>query len=302
MMSSATTPTSSNHPPKIQPLNIANLVAYLANFAITYGVGASGKFPTNAELSAKYQTLVTPAPFAFGIWGIIFMAELVWTIAQLTPKYRSHDIVVHGVGYYFVAACVAQSVWTVFFCTEHILLSLHAMIAILVFLVVLLIQLSKPDMRTTSTGEYWLLKFPFEIHAGWIMAATLVNFNVVLVAWKASSTIQLVAGWGSLVLLAIAAVYWTMESRLVIPFVLAWASFAIKIALDAPNASIQNKFNMKDIYNVKMASAGLGVAVLLLPVFKKSHEYWLKNHAGGSAIDTSNETPYTAILNEHDEN
>jgi len=301
-MSSSTTPITTNHPPKIQPVNIANLVFYLANFAVTYGVGASGKFPTNAEISGKYQTLVTPAGFAFGIWGIIFVAELVWTIAQLLPRYRSHDLVVHGVGYNFVAASVAQILWTVFFSSEHVLLSLHAMIAILLFLVVIMVQLSKPDMRATSTGEYWLLKFPFEIHAGWIMAATLVNINVVLVAWKASSMVQLVAGWTSLVALAVAALYWTMESRLVIPFVLAWASFAIKVALDAPNASIQNKFGMKDIYNVKMASGGLAVAVLLLPIFKKSHEYWQKNYAEGNAIDTGNETPYSAILNDHDEN
>lgn len=93
---------------KLQTLNYANIAAYILNTAVTYGVGLSGLFPTNAELSAKYQTLVTPAGYAFSIWGVIFISEAVFTVMQALSAYRSSDVVVKGVGYYFVMACIAQ--------------------------------------------------------------------------------------------------------------------------------------------------------------------------------------------------
>ena len=68
-------------------------MAYLVNFGITYGslTGAFGQ--TNEELSAKYQTLITPAGYAFAIWGPIFIWEGAFAIAQLLPRWRQADVV-----------------------------------------------------------------------------------------------------------------------------------------------------------------------------------------------------------------
>ena len=64
--------TPSSGPAKLEALNYLNLVAYLVNILITYGIGVAGifNFPTNGELSIKYQTLVTPVGWAFSIWGV----------------------------------------------------------------------------------------------------------------------------------------------------------------------------------------------------------------------------------------
>merc|ERR1712107_141273 len=51
------------------------------------------------------------------------------------------------------------------------------------------------DGEEEETGSsYWVLRFPFDIHGGWIMAAALVNTNVVLVALGCSSKEQAIAG------------------------------------------------------------------------------------------------------------
>jgi hypothetical protein len=162
----------------LQKLNYANVVAYILNTLVTYGVGTSGRFPSNGELSAKYQTLVTPAGFAFAIWGIIFTSQLIWCITQLLPRYRSKAVVLEGVGFYYVYTCLAEISWTLCFTTNYIALSLILMVSILIPLVVIVSKSSK--ISNDNTSDYWLLKFPFEIHAGWIMAATLVNINVFL--------------------------------------------------------------------------------------------------------------------------
>jgi benzodiazapine receptor len=252
--------TSESTSTSLQWVNIANLVAYLLNVLVTYGVGVSGKFPTNSELSAKYQTLVTPAGYAFAIWGIIFTAQLIWAVAQMFPKYRSKELVVHGVGYYYVAVCLAQIIWTITFTTEQITLSLFAMLSILAALLKIITTTSK--MTAETTGQYWLCKFPFEIHAGWIMAASLVNANVVLVAWNTSANTQVTAGWVSLVLLAVATVYFTFGSQYVVPVVLAWASYAISVELSSPRDSIVATFSEGSIQSVMTASQVLAFLVL----------------------------------------
>eukprot|EP00980_Cylindrotheca_fusiformis_P021299 scaffold8206_cov135-Cylindrotheca_fusiformis.AAC.5 len=256
--------TSTN---QLQKINYANLAGYILNTLVTYGVGVSGYFPTNAELSAKYQTLVTPAGFAFGIWGIIFTAELIWTVAQMFPAYRSKELVLHGVGWYYVYACAAQISWTVFFSMEQIALSTIAMVCILIPLFMILTKTSK--IPSESVGSYWLLKFPFEIHVAWIMAATLVNINVLLVALHVAASVQVAAAWTSLCVLAVTAFYFTYKEKWVVPSVLAWASNAIKSELSNPRESIVSAFSSESIEAIRAASnvlAGSIVVVIVLSV------------------------------------
>ena len=65
-----TSPTSSAS--RLTNRNYLNIMAYVLNVVVTYGIGVGGIFdlPTNDELSAKYQTLVTPIGWAFAIWGV----------------------------------------------------------------------------------------------------------------------------------------------------------------------------------------------------------------------------------------
>ena len=72
-------------PNELRVLKWINACAYALNVAVTYGIGALGLFdlPTNGDLSAKYQSIVTPAGYAFSIWAIIFVFQALWCIQQL---------------------------------------------------------------------------------------------------------------------------------------------------------------------------------------------------------------------------
>jgi hypothetical protein len=245
---------------KLQKKNVANLLGYFLNTLVTYGVGVSGIFPSNSEISEKYQTLITPAGFAFAIWGVIFTSELIWAVVQMLPKYRARDVVIYGVGWNYVYACMAQMAWTLCFTTEHIALSLIAMVSILIPLVMILTKLSQ--LPSESIGYYWLLKFPFEIHAAWIMAATLVNVNVLLVASNLAPSIQVGAAWLSLGVLASTSFYYTYKQKWVVPAVLAWASNAINSELSNPPESIANTFSIESIDAIQLATGVLAALII----------------------------------------
>lgn len=207
-------------------LNYLNVAAYAANFLVTYAVGAGGVFgtPTNAELSAKYQTIVTPAGYAFSLWGVIFIAELIWTCYQLTPAYQASSLVREGVSWYFVGVCAAQIAWTLTFTFEFISLSLVAMLSTL-YCLLMIVTAQYKLTGNISTRDYWVLKFPFSIHAGWIVAASLVNVSVVLVKLEANANLQYFAALISLAVVLLATAYFLHLTRpnFVVPLVLAWA-------------------------------------------------------------------------------
>lgn len=128
---------------------------------------------TPAEISAKYQTMITPAGYAFSIWSLIYVGLIAFSIYQLLPsnlaKYRNLRSL-------YIATAALNCAWIYFWHGDQIAVCfvLIAALAITLFFINL-------KLRTTdSTAEYWAVKAPFSIYFGWVTAATLVNFTIML--------------------------------------------------------------------------------------------------------------------------
>ncbi|KAI2506298.1 hypothetical protein MHU86_8128 [Fragilaria crotonensis] len=191
---------------RLSCLNYMNVIAYAANTAVTFGIGSFGWFGTNTntELSQKYQTLVTPIGLTFSIWGIIFITQFIFVVVQLLPTFRATPMVAKAIGYDYVNVCVSQIAWTLAFSFEVIWLSLIFMLAILYFLLTIVNDQYKLSiLEKTSIRDYWLLKFPFAIHCGWILAAAMVNLSVVLVKYNVDADAQYYVAIGTLAFLVV---------------------------------------------------------------------------------------------------
>ncbi len=128
---------------------------------------------TPAEISAKYQTMITPAGYAFSIWSLIYVGLIVFSIYQLLPaqleRYRNLRTL-------YIITCALNCGWIYFWHGDRIAICL-AIIAALAFV---LFAINYHLRQTTSTGEFWLVKAPFSVYFGWVTAATLVNFAIML--------------------------------------------------------------------------------------------------------------------------
>ena len=51
--------------------------------------------PTNGEVSDRYPTLLVAAGYAFSIWGVIFLLDLVYGIWQATGERKGDPTVAH---------------------------------------------------------------------------------------------------------------------------------------------------------------------------------------------------------------
>jgi len=228
------------HDTPLNTKNYANVAAYLLNAVVTYLVGTTSIFgQSNEYISAKYQTIITPAGAAFAIWGIIFTLELLFVVAQCTQSVRGTDLVQKGVGWAWVSTCLFQCGWTLAFAQEMIGLST-------ILIVGIFLSLGTAVKRSASLEKLdsydFICRVPLVIHFSWLAAATALNFNILVVDNGGSASDQLAAGFLGLALVLVnASIIATkdFEGRAVPATVAAWALAFIGQELANPmNSSI----------------------------------------------------------------
>lgn len=257
----AATPSVESDENTKQPLNsnnYLNFIAFALNITLVYGIGNGGWIgtPTNGELSDKYQTLVTPNSTAFSIWGVIYLAQGAFAVLQFMPRFRAHPMLQDGLGHWYSVAVAMQIGWTFAFAFEVIPLSIVFMLLIWVSLMTIVYR----QYYTQSDGsflEFWVLRFPFSVHAGWITAASALNVNVQVVSMDTPADVQLAVAIVSLAVLhaiSVWVVFYIPRPNWTIACVLSWAFGWIYNELGEPLELITNTFSPDTINGVRYAA------------------------------------------------
>jgi len=172
-----------------------NLAAFV--FVIVINV-LSNALPINGqtmpEISAKYPSLFTPAGFTFSIWGVIYLALLVFVVWQALPAQRSDEGVAR-ITRYFQINCLLNGTWLIVWHYDLLAVSFLVMLGILTTLVLIYRSLRAERASPLSTRSV-VLAVPFSLYTGWITLAAIAN----------ASTLQTGFGWDDV---ALSAVHWT---------------------------------------------------------------------------------------------
>jgi len=277
-----------NSRPKLNGLNYLNVITYGLNVFTSYFIGVRGLFgvlPTRSEIFLKYQTLVTPANYAYWLWVPILVFEFFFATAQLLPIYRARPIIQQGTGLYFFWACIIQTVWTVFFAMRWFISSFVAVVLALFCLIFLLasqhynalcapttrgrggwriaaflsMATAPPRQRRKSKLEYWFFRFPFYLHCGWLLVCMVVQFSMAFrFRFTDSTGAQLAADIIALgVMLPAATFFLTGQSSgpdFVIPAVIIWSYVSIGVELRRPSDTLVELYGHPAILAVQIAS------------------------------------------------
>jgi tryptophan-rich sensory protein len=156
------------------------LAAIVVAIGVNYLVGASsgGEGPSVGEVSDKYETLVTPASYAFSIWGLIYTGLVAFGVYQVLPAQRDNPRF-RAVRPWVVANMLFNAAWIVVFTAEKITLSTLIIAGMLLTLVFIHGGL-EIGRRTVPPAEIWTARVPFSIYFGWITVATIVNVAISL--------------------------------------------------------------------------------------------------------------------------
>lgn len=173
---------------------------------------------------------ITPANYAFAIWGLIYLALIAYGIYQLRPAQR-RDSTIRRVDRLLIVACVAQIAWVYLFTHTLFWYSVVAMLAILLPLIGAYLQLGIGKGRVTRELK-WLAHVPFSIYLGWISVATIVNVASALYISRWDGWGISAIGWTVIMLLvgaAIAAIVAIQRADIAFTSVFIWAYVAIAI-------------------------------------------------------------------------
>ena len=116
---------------------------------------------TNADISAKYTTLVTPAGYAFSNWGLIFLGLLGFAIYQALPSQR-HNPRFRTAGPWYIINAIGNAFWSLIFNQERIATTLVVILIMFASLFMVMESLrinprtEAAMMRPVKAPETWL--------------------------------------------------------------------------------------------------------------------------------------------------
>lgn len=181
---------------------------------------------TMGMVSAKYPTLLTPAGYAFSIWGLIFLALVVYAVWQLLPGQREISLP-DAIAKPLTLASVATGVWVVLFAYELILPSVGMMLLILGSLIV---AYGRTRRRIFAEAAPALAGVPFSLYLGWISVASVINITIGLreLGWQTAEGVSVVLTLGLIfMVVALGLIMSRVFRDMVFPLVVAWALVAI---------------------------------------------------------------------------
>lgn len=208
------------------------LITIISTFAVN---AWSNIDPINGESIGQIsntvfrEVLITPANYAFIIWGLIYVGLLAFGIYQVLPNQRQRqdlNVVRHAL----IVSSIIQGGWVFLFLYRLFWGSLAAMVGILAALVWGYGQFVK--IASKSRRDRWFVTRPFSVYLGWISVATIVNVAIAFyshgwtqLGWTASSWTMVMLVVATLLGCAMVCIY----RNTVFAGVFVWAFVAIAV-------------------------------------------------------------------------
>jgi len=241
--------------------SILNLVFYFLTLGVNY-LGSSGFFNgmSQKDLSDKYMTLISPAPFTFSIWGVIYTLLLV-TLVYFFIKRKDQHVgkLIRLVSPLFIASAVFNMAWIIVFSYELLGISTLLILGLLFSLILIVKRITNNRSEFPST----LAGISFTLYSSWVFIATIVNTSLFLVQqqWDGFGFSDSI--WTIIILfVAIGFVffYLALYKNAAFPLPIAWAFFGIYSAyasgvLDASMATTIQAVLVAGIVLLLIASA-----------------------------------------------
>jgi hypothetical protein len=162
-------------------LLIFNTLSYVVTLYLNYLYGAGvGERKSVGEISNQYDTLITPAGYAFSIWGLIYLLLLGFIIFQWISFFRNQN---HKsllpTSFWFGLSNIFNALWIVVWTSEMLAVSVLVIFALLLCLLILVVKLRLEiwDAPLDIIAFVW---WPICIYTGWVVVASVVNTSVLL--------------------------------------------------------------------------------------------------------------------------
>jgi hypothetical protein len=135
---------------------------------------AIGPSSDTGAISDDNISPVTPAGYAFAIWGLIYLGCIALAVYQVLPD-QQHREVHRRTGWWLVGAFSASAMWIPIFGSRLLWLAQVVILALVACLAVAATRLA--SMTPAATSERILLRLPVMIYLGWVVLASAAGFG-----------------------------------------------------------------------------------------------------------------------------
>lgn len=195
---------------------------------------------TTGEISDRFPILFVPAGYVFSIWGLIYIALIVFAIYTITPKGRQ-DAKIDVIAWWFVAANLFNTAWILLWHYLQFTLTLIPIFGLLISLAAIYLMLGIGKSKRSLVDKL-MVEVPFGIYLGWATVAVVANVTQVLyfIGWRGAPLSEPL--W-AIVMLVVATVLGLLmifrHKEVAYPLVLTWAFVGIWVAQgDTPSVAI----------------------------------------------------------------
>src|SRR5215468_184521 len=126
---------------------------------------------TPDEVGARHAGVLTPAEYAFSIWGLIYLGLAAFAIFQLLPANLARF---QGVRTIYITSCVLNVTWLYFWLNDRPGLCLLLVGGLALTLFILMARLASAGSTATR-----VTKAAFGLYAGWVTVEALLTLFVV---------------------------------------------------------------------------------------------------------------------------
>lgn len=132
------------------------------------------------RVSDENGTLVVPAGYAFGIWGVIFLLCFAYAAYQALPANREDELL-RRIGWFTAGAFFLNGLWEILFPARQFLLAQAVIVGIFACVAGAYLRFAR-EGRASSRADRWLIAPTLGLFFGWITAATTISFATTFVA------------------------------------------------------------------------------------------------------------------------
>jgi translocator protein len=204
------------------------VAAPLTNWAL--GPSSSTGAISDANISS-----VTPADYAFTVWGLIYAACFALAIYQLLPSQQVRAVH-RRTGWWLAGAFLCAALWVPIFGMRSLWLAQILILILVGYLIVAARSFVVLGPAPTAAEEVFL-RLPVMIYLGWATLAAAAGFAATFRSWGMPASAQWVNAIGTLLLVGVLVVSFLVVFRLVavLGFLLTacWALFAVIVATDS---------------------------------------------------------------------
>jgi len=183
-----------------------NTLAYAAAalvLLLAYGLPIGGR--TTGEIAGMFSAFGWPAPYAFSVWGLIYVLWGIFVWLQWRPGWKSMPVF-RRIGPWFVVGCLFHAAWLLCWHYQYIRSSVFLMIGLLLTLAHLYRltrQVQHSPRDDAGLTAYLFVQLPFSLSAAWVSVLTAAN---VLIGLEIAGPVGRGAGGVFLAMIALAAV------------------------------------------------------------------------------------------------